>query len=480
MEISSAEDFKSAYQLERRSHWDKVGAKISSGWHGWGEGYQKRLEQIFRFLIPEGQTVLELGCGQGDLLATLKPSYGVGVDFSEIMIQNAKQKHPNLHFILADASEFESSTQFDYIIFSDLVNDLWDVQFVFEHLSKVCKPRTRVIVNSYSRFWQPIISFAEKIGLAKPNLPQNWLVVDDIKNLLNLAGFEPLQSWSEILLPIDIPAIEPFFNRFLVKLPPFHWLALTNFIIARPKEEVTKKNPKVSVVIPARNEAGNIAKVFSRVPRIGSGTELIFVEGHSKDNTFETIQNEVMSHPEWECQIHQQSGVGKGDAVRTGFEHATGDILMILDADLTVPPEDLEKFYQALVSGKGDFINGVRLVYPIEDNAMQFFNLLGNKFFSIAFSWLLGQSIKDTLCGTKVCWKDDYSLIAANRQYFGNFDPFGDYDLLFGAARFHLKIVDLPVRYRERTYGTTNIQRWKHGWMLIKMVGFAARKLKFI
>ncbi len=212
---------------------------------------------------------------------------------------------------------------------------------------------------------------------------------------------------------------------------------------------------------------------------MGEFTELIFVEGHSRDDTAQVIQAEIARHPEWKCQFLQQTGVGKGDAVRQGFEVACGDILMILDADLTVPPETLPRFYNALVSAKGDFINGVRLVYPMEKEAMRFFNFLGNKFFSLAFSWLIGQPIKDTLCGTKVLWKVDYDVVAANRAYFGNFDPFGDFDLLFGAARFSLKITDMPVRYAERTYGTTNIQRWKHGALLLRMVLFASRLIKF-
>jgi glycosyltransferase involved in cell wall biosynthesis len=166
--------------------------------------------------------------------------------------------------------------------------------------------------------------------------------------------------------------------------------------------------------------------------------------------------------------------------VRLGFQHAQGDILMILDADLTVPPEDLPRFYNALYKGRAEFINGVRLVYPMEKEAMRFLNLLGNKFFSLVFSWLLGQPIKDTLCGTKALWKTDYERIAANRSYFGDFDPFGDFDLLFGAAKLNLKIIEVPIRYRERTYGTTNISRWKHGWLLLRMVFFALRRIKFV
>src|SRR5262245_30925841 len=188
----------------------------------------------------------------------------------------------------------------------------------------------------------------------------------------------------------------------------------------------------------------------------------------------------MAGHPERQCKLLRQTGVGKGDAVRLGFTQASGDILMILDADLTVPPEDLPRFYEVLRSGKGEFANGVRLIYPMEKQAMRFLNLVGNKFFSLVFSWLLGQSIKDTLCGTKVLWKVDYERIAAHRAYFGDFDPFGDFDLLFGAVKLNLKITDLPIRYRERTYGTTNIERWKHGSLLLKMVIFAARRIKFV
>jgi len=257
---------------------------------------------------------------------------------------------------------------------------------------------------------------------------------------------------------------------------------MTAFTLARPIPafEQNTSPASVSVVIPARNEEGNIKQIFERVPQMGSSTELIFVEGHSKDNTYQAIVDEIQKHPEIKAKLFHQEGKGKGDAVRLGFAKASGDILMILDADLTVLPEDLPRFYSAIYTDRGDFINGVRLVYPMEKEAMRFFNYIGNKCFSVLFSFLLSQPVKDTLCGTKVLWKRDYEKIAANRAYFGNFDPFGDFDLLFGAAKLDLKILDMPIRYGERTYGTTNIQRWKHGWLLSKMVFFAARRIKFI
>ena len=301
--------------------------------------------------------------------------------------------------------------------------------------------------------------------------------------MLYLSGFEMIRRWQEVLFPLRIPAVDSFFNKYLVKIAPFRMAALTNFLIARPswqRKVAGDRKPLVSVVVPARNEAGNIENVFRRVPEMGAGTELIFVEGHSTDDTYAVIERSAANYPDRRVKILRQTGRGKGDAVRAGFAEAEGDILMILDADLTVAPEDLPRFYEALRSGKGEFVNGVRLVYPMEAQAMRFFNLIGNKFFAGAFSWLLGQTIKDTLCGTKVLSRQNYELIARNRGYFGEFDPFGDFDLIFGAAKLNLKIVDVPIRYAERTYGETNIARWRHGWLLIRMVMFACTRIKFV
>jgi len=426
--------------------------------------------------------VLEVGCATGDLLAAVSPSEGVGVDFSGQMVYRAQERYPKLDFFHSDIHDADLKGTFDTIILSDVVNDLWDVQQVFEKIKTWCAPHTRIILNSYSRVWQPQLTLARALGLATPLLPQNWLTVEDITNLLSLADLEVLRKSTEILLPLNIPLFARLCNRYLVKFAPFRWFALTHVLVARvrPSAGRSSRSDSVSVVIPARNEEGNIERIIAGVPEMGAQTELIFVEGHSTDNTYAAIQEAVKAHPERTCQVLKQTGKGKGDAVRLGFSRAQHDILMILDADLTVPPSDLPRFHQALVSGRGEFINGVRLVYPMEGKAMQFCNIVGNRFFSLAFSWLLGQPIKDTLCGTKALWKRDYERIAADKAFFARFDPFGDFDLLFGAAKLSLKLLDLPVRYRRRTYGETNIQRWRHGWLLLKMVVLAARRVKFV
>lgn len=467
------------YSNTRRNHWDKVARTFAH--KGMGGFYHERLNEIYRFLVPPGQRVIEIGCSEGDLLAAVEPEHGVGIDFSPEMIARAEDRHPQLRMVCADAHTFQLDEAFDVVIMSDLVNDLWDVQTVLDNLKPLCGPDTRLIINTYSHLWQLPLEATRKLGLARPNLPQNWLTVEDLVNLLGLADFETVRCWSEILLPLRVSGLHKLCNRYLVKFWPFRLGALTNFIIARPRPAGEKDavSPTVSVVVAARNEAGNVPAIFKRVPEMGGGTELVFVEGHSRDGTYEAIADAIAKNPHRRCKLFRQDGEGKGNAVRLGFAEADGDILMILDADLTVPPEDLPRFYEALVSGKGEFVNGVRLVYPMHEKAMRFLNLVGNKFFSLAFSWLLGQSIKDTLCGTKVLQKKHYLKIAANRSYFGDFDPFGDFDLIFGAAKLNLKIVDLPIRYRERTYGSTNIQRWRHGILLLRMVLFALKKIKF-
>ena len=464
------------YQQTRISHWDAI-ARKRDAWHGMGSWYHRRLQEVYCFHVSPNQNILEVGCAEGNLLAALKPARGLGIDFSDEMICRASKLHPDLEFIRGDAHDLSNiKEKFDIIILSDLVNDLWDVQHVFEQLKPLCMSHTRVILNFYSRLWQFPLNIARTLNLASPNLYQNWLTREDINALLQLADFETIRVTQEILWPLPLGG---FANRFLVRLWPFYEMALSNFVIARPAPERAQESI-VSIIIPARNESGNIKAIFERTPQMGRETELVFVEGHSKDDTYAAIEQETSSHPSASSLLLRQTGTGKADAVRLGFSNAKGDVLMILDADLTVPPEDLPRFYEALVSGKGEFINGVRLVYPMEKEAMRILNFLGNKFFSMAFSWLLGQPIKDTLCGTKVLWKRDYERMAANRSYFGDFDPFGDYDLIFGATKLNRKIVDLPIRYRERTYGSTNISRWKHGLLLLRMVAFAARRIKFV
>jgi SAM-dependent methyltransferase len=444
--------------------------------------YSEQVRRLVSSFVLPGSRVLEVGCGLGDLLAALDGDVRVGIELSSRMIDLARRRHPELDLRVADVERGHlPEGPFDVIVLSDTIGHFSDIQCALERLRGLLAPGGRIIVTYYNFIWEPILKLAEGLGLKTPWPEQNWLSMNDIANLLFLSGFEVVRRGTDILLPMHVPIASEIANRVVAKLPIAKDVALIDYFIARaiPETEV-KPLPGVSVICPCRNEKGNIREAIARTPMMGPSTELVFVDGNSTDGTVEEIAAAMRDYrgPLELKLIPQGDGKGKGDAVRKGFAAAKHDVLMILDSDLTVPPEDLPKFYRALVTGKGEFINGVRLVYPMEGEAMRFLNLLGNKFFSTALSWLMEQPIKDSLCGTKVLYRRDYDRIANHRAFFGEFDPFGDFDLLFGAARLNMKIIDVPIRYRARTYGDTKISRFADGWLLLKMTAFGFRKMR--
>jgi GT2 family glycosyltransferase len=368
-----------------------------------------------------------------------------------------------------------------YILLNGTIHYERDIQEMLNQLQKSLEGSDRIVFVYYSMLWKPLARLASKAGIRSRTPELNWIAHGDLENFCHLAGLELIRHDLKLLCPIPIPFLANALNRYLAPLPFLRLFTMLNIVLARPVKSALKVHPSVSVIVPARNESGNIDSLLARCPIMGPEDEIIFVEGNSTDDTWEKIQQAAGAYRgPHRILIAQQKGRGKGDAVRLGFDLATKDILMILDADLTTPPEELPTFYNAIAENKGEFANGSRLVYPMEKQAMRFFNILGNKFFAAAFSFVLGQRFKDTLCGTKVLSRTHYKRIAATREFFGDFDPFGDFDLLFGAARMGLKIVEIPVHYHERTYGTTNIQRWRHGLILLRMLMFAARRMKFL
>jgi SAM-dependent methyltransferase len=447
-------------------------------WRRRNRTYYRLVESIHRFLVPEEASVLEIGAGSGDLLAALHPSRGVGVDVSAEMTRLARSRHPELEFVTAAGEQFLAAEQFDYVILSDLVPFAFDLEAVFRNIRAMSHERTRVVIHSYSQLWRPLINLAELLRL-KPRKPiRNWVTPGDVRNLLALADLEAVSVSRQILWPKKIPLLTTLVNGVVARIWGIRQLCLTWWVVAKPAHVSAARDLSVSIVVPCRNEAGMIAEIVGRTPELGTESELIFVEGGSTDDTAGEIERQIAAHPERQISLYAQTGKGKGDAVRLGFAHARHELLMILDADLTVAPEDLPKFYRAVVDGHADFANGSRLVYDLQPGAMQLLNVFGNKFFSAVFSSLLEQPVKDTLCGTKVLRKSDYEAIARARVYFGDFDPFGDFDLLLGAARQRLRIVDVPVRYAARTYGQTNISRFRHGLLLLQMAAFGFYKLK--
>lgn len=449
-------------------------------WRRRNRYYYAELSRLFRRHIPVKARLLEIGCEVGDFLADLQPAYAVGVDDDPALIAEARWRHPGIHFYSGSVDQVPAGEKFDYILICNVLGDTPDVQALFTSLRQFCTAETRVIVAYHNALWEPVLTLGSRIGLRRRVTGQNWLSRADLENLLALCDFQVVREFCELLLPRRVPLFNALFNRFLVKFWPLHHLALQIVMVARPLlPPFAADAAKVSVIVPTRNERGNIEDAVRRTPDMGAATELVFVDGWSTDGTQEEIARCMAAYPQRKIRFIAQEGQrGKGQAVRQGFEAATGDVLMILDADLTVLPEDLSKFLNALAEGKGEFVNGTRLVYPMEQQAMRFLNKVGNRFFSILFTWLLGQRFRDTLCGTKVLTRRNYARIAATRAELGKLDPFGDFDLIFGAARNDLKILEVPVRYGARKYGETNISRFSDGWLLLKMSWRAFWKLK--
>ena len=464
------------------AHFDWV-CEHDAGARKFQSGFHAQLIDQLRHLIPEGSRVLEAGCGRGEFLRALRPQYGLGIDISPKMLESAESinEQDGCHYLLTDAVDYRGKETFDYIVMDYLVGYLPDVQAVLENLRGAAHGRTRLCLTSVNTIWNPFLKLGQWLGVVTKQPQSNWLSTKDLVNLLELAGWDVVHQSTELLMPLRIPLLSRILNRFVARLPLFRHFGSSLYLVARPSDPGLDGNQLTcTVVVPARNESGNVRAALERIPVMGRETEVIFVEGNSSDDTWESIQREMAEYRgPLKISAYQQPGKGKWDAVYEGFSHATGDVLVIQDADLTAPPEDLPKFYQAVVSGEAEFANGSRLVYPMEKEAMRFLNLLGNKFFAMALSYTLGQPIKDSLCGTKMMLRSDYERLLLRIKELGDFDPFGDFNLLFGSALLKLKIRDVPVRYRDRTYGETNISRFTSGWLLLKMTAFGLVKLKF-
>ena len=482
--------------MSSRSAMEKPGQGLTQAWQTYfrqaafelpahpaaREFLERDLRETLRRWIPQDASVLDVGCGTGELLASLPNSDRVGIAPLPEVAAEARRRHPGLAVEAADIDNLPPGRRFDAVICNRLCHSVADIRQLLVSLRERMSERGRLFLVVYNYLWEVPARLAELGGFKLPAPTSNWLSHSDFENLFAIAGLESVRFDDRLILPAEVPGLSSLLNRYLGKLPVWQRLSMYRIYALRRRERRAEApSVSVSVVVPARNEAGNVAAAIARTPVMGSQTELIFVEGNSADGTWDAIQEAIKTYRgPLTLRAFRQPGQGKGEAVRLGFGEARGDVLMILDGDLTVPPEELPVFYDVIARGLGDYVQGTRLVYPMDPGAMRFFNKLGNMAFSQLFTYLLQQPIKDTLCGTKVLWRRDYERLAAGRAFFGDFDPFGDFDLIFGAAKLNLKIVEVPVRYRERVYGETNISRWKHGWLLLKMSGVAARKLRYV
>jgi SAM-dependent methyltransferase len=442
----------------RRKHQDAVAGRRDE-WIRANRYFYDCLKRLLRFIVEPHKRVLDVRCQTGHLLASVMPSYGLGVEISESMVACARQKFPNLQFVQSDPEDLELNETFDYILFNHIF-DTVDILRAFERVRQHCTADTQLIVINYNHFWQPVLEFASKIGLRSRFVESNWVSENDIRNFLKLAGFHPVRKHRLLLFPKWIPLFSAVMNGFLARLPGLRRLCLMQVIVARlmPKPKC-EEDVTVSVVVPCRNEIGNVQQAVERIPNMGKHTEILFCDDKSTDGTADEVRRMQALYPDKDIRLVEGPGICKAENVWTGFRASRGDVLMILDADLTVMPEELPTFFRALVSCRSDFVNGCRLVYPMKQGAMKFANMVGNKLFGLVFSYLLDQRIKDTLCGTKVLWRKDWVRMEQNLGSWGIQDLWGDYELLFGASKLHLEIVEVPVHYQERIYGVTKMTR---------------------
>lgn len=464
---------------EARRKQQEEGGGRREKWIRANEYFYGRMKRMLRFIVEPGKRVLDLRCETGHMLAALEPAYGVGVEISDAMVEVARGLHPGLQFVKSDVESLELHETFDYILFNHIF-DTVDVLQAFERIREHCTPDTQIVVINYNHLWQPLLNWASKIGLRATFVEPNWVSENDLRGFLKLAGFRPVRKHRLLLFPKKIPLLSDFLNGFVGRLPGWRKLCLMQVMVARPmaqpknEEELT-----VSVVVPCRNEVGNVGPAVERIPAMGRHTEILFCDDKSTDGTAEEVRRLQRLNPEKDIRLVEGPGICKAENVWCGFRAARGDVLMILDADLTVMPEELPMFLRALATSRGEFVNGSRLVYPMPQLAMKFANIIGNKFFGVLFSFLLDQRIKDTLCGTKVLWRKDWLRMERNLGNWGMQDLWGDYELLFGASKLHLEIIEVPVHYQERIHGMTKMTRvFSNGWRMLRICWHAAKHLE--
>jgi SAM-dependent methyltransferase len=423
--------------------------------------YNQFLIRWCRSFIAPGQRILDVGCGRGDVLAELKPAGGVGIDLSQAMVEAAAAEFPNLSFRHAAVEDFDGEAGFDAALLINTAEYTFDMGAVIARCHRALRDNGKLLLTTANPLWSPVFHFASRLGLRIPECERLFVTNEDLVNLLRLHGFDVVYKRMSLLVPKYIPFLSDFLNNTWSRIPILRLLSSTQFIVAR-KVPAARREYSVSIVVPCYNERGNIERCIREVRKIGSRTELLFVDDGSKDGTAEAVDPAL--NPDIDVRVIRYTpNRGKGHAVTMGFNAASGDIVMILDADLTTMPEELAPVYEAFAAGHAEFVNGTRFIYPMEGRAMKWANYVGNKMFNILVSLVMECRVSDTLCGTKAMFRRNYISMEMGR------DPWGDYDFLFGAAQQRLLIRELPVHYRERLAGFSKMNSMKHTVNLLRM-----------
>jgi len=458
---------------EVEAFFDKLAPSYDQ-WKAKNDYYYNMMKSFLARMIPPGSRVLDIGCATGQILAAAQPNRGVGVDISGEMVKIASKKYPHYTFIHSSIEELQLDEKFDYIIMVDFIDQVYDVQRIFESLWRFCLPHTRIILTTVNPYWEPFLYLWERLGWKTPEVPHNFLDKGIITRLADMLDFTVSYSGFMLLMPVRIPLISYLANSVGVRIGGLNRLSFVQYMIIQPTvKNTTSLGLGCSVIIPCYNEQDNIEEAIKRIPLMGKKTEIVVVNDGSQDQTADKVRALQKDYPDLRL-IDYKPNHGKGYAVRKGFEEATQEILMILDADFSTPPEELPRFFEPLNKGLCQFVNGTRMVYPMEKQAMRFFNLLGNKLFGYIMSFITQQKLTDTLCGTKAFYKFDLKRIK------WALDKWGDFDILFGCAKAGCKFMEVPVHYKTRISGESKMKAFRHGFHLLRACFLGFRELILI
>jgi hypothetical protein len=395
--------------------------------------YHARIQRTLAFLIPSDKTLF--------------------------VVKDIPQKH-------------FPAKQFDYLFLDGSLGKTNDICDLLKKIRRLCHPSTRLIIYQHNHLWQGILTLAERLALKRNEGIHNWLSVGDVTMYLSGAAFDVTRIFRHTMMPLSLFGIGSLINGFFDLFPFFDMFKLDQFIIARPLPILSEKADipqSVTICLTVRNERGNIEPIVKKLPLLCDRQEILFVEGHSTDGTREEIERVIATNPEKNIRVIGQPGKGQGDAIRVGFKEAQGEVIILYEGDGTSDPRDLYYVWEAMQSKRFEFIEGSRLVYPFHTKAMPWTNKIGNMIFAKWFSFFLGQRVTDVLSGIKAILKKDYELLYTQWGFLGVPDPFGDFELLYGAARMGLKFGEIPIHYYPRPYGTPKTRVLFHGLRLLAM-----------